>query len=593
MESNKNKKIQTKKLETCIICDEVLNRSQHMPISCLHCNQVACRICCKEYLLTTREPACMFPNCKKPWTRKFCAQSFTKQFMLTTYRELRETRLFGYEQSLLPATQILVEEYNRSFELLEQSIVIHKGYLENLTENHKQLRVTLIINKRNEYDINYAHIKIKKQIEMEIQEDKKKNEQNDKDNKKEIQENKKKIKKMRIEEREYNLMNKRNHANNRELQMKITVINNANKDIIYKIKTLKSRQNGLLYHLNQGIREFLNPNKQLRAVNLLNNEEDEIDELGEVKSKKARVFVRACPNNDCRGFLSSHWKCGLCELYTCSKCHVLKGTHINKENDDHTCNPDDVLTATLLKKDSKPCPKCAAQIFKISGCDQMWCTICSTAFSWKTGLLITNGIIHNPHYYEWMRRTGVTERNPLEIRCGRELNYTFLREVRNNINRMFEVNDRSCIYERVSNMVQSVLHVQELARNMHPNAVENNFVERFAYLKNKISLTVFKKNIQRLNKRFDLNREKRDILNTFVQTATDILYDYSDNVMLLTKLNELDQFIVYINTECFSELKTIYGTPSLYNIVLRGSPENARIKNTQHNNVLININHIS
>jgi len=87
----------------------------------------------------------------------------------------------------------------------------------------------------------------------------------------------------------------------------------------------------LLYHLNQGIREFLNPNKQLRAVNLLNNEEDEIDELGEVKSKKARVFVRACPNNDCRGFLSSHWKCGLCELYTCSKCHVLKGTHINKE----------------------------------------------------------------------------------------------------------------------------------------------------------------------------------------------------------------------------------------------------------------------
>jgi len=26
MESNKKKKIQTKKLETCIICDEVLNR---------------------------------------------------------------------------------------------------------------------------------------------------------------------------------------------------------------------------------------------------------------------------------------------------------------------------------------------------------------------------------------------------------------------------------------------------------------------------------------------------------------------------------------------------------------------------------------
>jgi len=126
--------------------------------------------------------------------------------------------------------------------LLEQSIVIHKGYLENLTENHKQLRVTLIINKRNEYDINYAHIKIKKQIEMEIQEDKKKTNRTTKIIKKRSKKIKRKIKKMRIEEREYNLMNKRNHANNRELQMKITVINNANKDIIYKIKTLKSRQ---------------------------------------------------------------------------------------------------------------------------------------------------------------------------------------------------------------------------------------------------------------------------------------------------------------------------------------------------------------
>jgi hypothetical protein len=32
--------------------------------------------------------------------------------------------------------------------------------------------------------------------------------------------------------------------------------------------------------------------------------------------------------------------------------------------------------------------------------------MCHTTFSWKTGEIVQNGVIHNPHYYEWMRRTG-------------------------------------------------------------------------------------------------------------------------------------------------------------------------------------------
>ena len=34
-------------------------------------------------------------------------------------------------------------------------------------------------------------------------------------------------------------------------------------------------------------------------------------------------FVRACPSEECRGFLNQQWKCGLCENYSCAKCHVL------------------------------------------------------------------------------------------------------------------------------------------------------------------------------------------------------------------------------------------------------------------------------
>jgi hypothetical protein len=66
-----------------------------------------------------------------------------------------------------------------------------------------------------------------------------------------------------------------------------------------------------------------------------------------------------------------------------------------------------------LNKEAKPCPKCAASISKIDGCDQMWCTQCRTAFSWRTGAIET--AVHNPHYYEWKRRNGGLEPAPVGI----------------------------------------------------------------------------------------------------------------------------------------------------------------------------------
>ena len=78
-----------------------------------------------------------------------------------------------------------------------------------------------------------------------------------------------------------------------------------------------------------------------------------------------REFVRECPDEECRGFLSTAWKCGVCEKWTCPDCHEVKGTTRDVE---HTCNPDAVATAQLLARDTKPCPKCRTGIFKIDGC---------------------------------------------------------------------------------------------------------------------------------------------------------------------------------------------------------------------------------
>jgi len=144
---------------------------------------------------------------------------------------------------------------------------------------------------------------------------------------------------------------------------------------------------------------------------------------GKKSSEPARQFIKPCPAADCNGFLSTQWRCKVCDIQVCSTCHEIKGmipkgikpTHAFP---DHVCDPGNVATAQMLKKDSKNCPSCGVTIHKTEGCNQMWCTNCNTAFSWRTGKRI-NGVIHNPHFFEWQRQNnGAVARTPGDIPCG-------------------------------------------------------------------------------------------------------------------------------------------------------------------------------
>ena len=141
-----------------------------------------------------------------------------------------------------------------------------------------------------------------------------------------------------------------------------------------------------------------------------------------VKKEKKKKFIRRCPVNECKGFLSTRWKCELCNTQVCNKCLEVK---INIEEDanyaaaEHVCKEADIKTAELLKTDTKPCPSCGEMIMKISGCDQMWCPSCKNAWSWARGVVV-HGVIHNPHYYEFQRQTnnGHIPRNLGDVPCG-------------------------------------------------------------------------------------------------------------------------------------------------------------------------------
>ena len=117
-----------------------------------------------------------------------------------------------------------------------------------------------------------------------------------------------------------------------------------------------------------------------------------------VSAPKEETLLFLCPGESCRGYITSGLCCSICEKKACADCREFQGK-------DHVCDLNAVETVNLLKKDTKPCPKCMVPIHKIYGCDQMFCTGCHVTFSWQKGT-ITRGEIHNPHYFEWMAERG-------------------------------------------------------------------------------------------------------------------------------------------------------------------------------------------
>ena len=81
--------------------------------------------------------------------------------------------------------------------------------------------------------------------------------------------------------------------------------------------------------------------------------------------KERAKFVMKCPADECRGFLSTAYKCGTCQKWACPDCMIIKG---DEKDAEHTCDPQLKETVALIIKESKPCPKCGERISKIDGC---------------------------------------------------------------------------------------------------------------------------------------------------------------------------------------------------------------------------------
>ena len=266
-------------------------------------------------------------------------------------------------------------------------------------------------------------------------------------------------------------------------------------------------------------------------------------DAGKEVSVSVSAFQHKCCDADCLGFVSSAWKCGICEKFSCTHCHEVKGA-TTEEVDAHVCDAGNVETVKLLKADTKPCPGCGAYIHKTEGCDQMFCTLCKQLWSWNTGRIEERG--HNPHYLEWMRsRAGGGGnaanliRDPADVQCGREIDwrfnnvmYTAFRE----ISRQFKPHSEKIDQMRaaVSSWSESIIHLRHHdipAFRAGAEIVGPLESLRISYMLKQTSETHFRLRVFQIHRTADINRQILDLLVAMQNAATDILYRIHDALM--------------------------------------------------------------
>lgn len=404
-------------------------------------------------------------NCRKGWTREVMISKFASTFVNGKYKKHREEILYNREVALLPATQPLAEEF---FMKMKLKVELAKVRIQvwDLKDSVKELEEVLKLKPEIQ------------QIQREIE--------------------------------KYEML--WDHTATADKQ--------AHKALLVKKRNLEKTFSEK--------DEILKTKKVIREMTAVQKEMRKALDVPE-GTKERRAFVCPCPQEECRGFLSTQYKCGLCGINACKDCLEILS------DDDHKCDSATAASHAEIKKSTMPCPKCSTRIFKISGCDQMFCVQCHTAFSWVTGRVET-GVVHNPHYFQWLRQTeGSVPRNPLDG-CRMPFDQHLIEHLR----RHHDLSDAFAF------LFVRVIHIREVELlKLTEDRVASNQDIRIQYLTQKISQTQFKTKLQRAEKKRELNGELHAILSTYVDVMTDIIQGRGEQLKDKDEDEEISNIIHY------------------------------------------------
>jgi len=199
----------------------------------------------------------------------------------------------------------------------------------------------------------------------------------------------------------------------------------------------------------------------------------------------------------------------------------------------HTCKPEDVESVAEIRRHSRACPSCKSRIFRISGCDTMWCTRCNTGFNWRTGLVITDARdLHNPHYIDFVRnnpnfqytqqRGGAPENIPIDNPCDRLTLDTIHLPITTNVG-MQTLHLHQALREAIQGFQQEMLHVRTYALRKFVRG--NQYDEQeyaLRYVTKRWSETRWRIMVEHHDRFRQTNQEFSDVLLTWLVVMNDL-----------------------------------------------------------------------
>jgi hypothetical protein len=572
----------------CIICDEKFNRSTRISVKCAYCDFTGCRDCCRKYLMNETTPKCMNNDCDRVWTREFLRANFTTSFINGEYKKHREEVLFNNEKAMLPATQPLIERKK-----------LEKKYLDDIAELKKQER------------------EIKTQITNLYVEMYRSN-----------------TREPTVERADFTracpvencrgflstqwkcgvcdnwtcpdchevkgLQRDAEHTCNPDNVATAALLARDTKNCpkcgvgIHKIDGCFAKDTQVLLwdgsvKMSQDIVIgdcLVGDDGTPRTVQNTVFGEDELYEVvqnnGEkyvVNSKHKLVLITERPFGNRIGWFTNSPLELTIDEYLETPQFMKDNFRGYKSNGEKT----EISVTKIGRGDYYGWELDGNKRFVLNdftvvrNCDQMWCVQCHTAFSWRTGRIETT--IHNPHYYEWMRRTGgEVPRNPLDVPCRRpELGHRFSGQIIRNIERL-----KRSIMEKEKNVhikreleetykyttdlvtviCRNAVHIQEvMIPRFETDRFANNQQLRIQYMMGELSEEKFKKMIQQTDKRVMKYTELHNVYTLLRDTVLDILMRFNaeltENRFTPEILDEIDAIVEYCN-RVFYDIARVY-----------------------------------
>ncbi len=411
----------------CAICIESFNKSSRKRVVCPYCptdgtELPVCMTCTKTYLLQDDAPTPRCAACRAGWTEDFMTQTFAKTWLLKAYKAHREHILLDTERARLPEAQEDAGRYRKALQVIEAvdketepfytqiknlpeqrlEKEAYDGYLgaarlrdEAARENRlncealvQQEREAIVLIEQMGHEVEHTNPTWMEAMDALPAEDPRYGpyqQFKEARRRREATEALYMEQRVRIREVENGLW--------RVFVEARTALAEAKAPFQQQIAALHTREYKAALSLRKSVGKAPVPRGAGAAAT-------------PAAERSRWTFVMKCPLTGCEGFVGTDWKCGLCEAKFCKECGDREEAAAA-----HICDPEVRATHQALRKEAKPCPKCAAMISKIDGCDQMWCTQCQTAFSWRTGQIEVSHI-HNPHYFQWMRQQGTEAAGP-------------------------------------------------------------------------------------------------------------------------------------------------------------------------------------